>query len=648
MRIKIQDPIDNEWYYADTFTGNKAIIALKFEANPVGELKHRKADSSNLVKLPHTPLNNRLMGFAGEITESYGLPYQRIACTVEINGVAVFGEGSFFRIIEVTDEYYEIKIFSGIANFFNLIKEKKLKDLSTDKAHSIANPQWTVAGVKASFNSDTPFAIMDWNKEKAPNAIKEGDDENNILSSVDVRTLYPCIKLKKLIDCICADEGYSFESKLNGDNLFLNTAVPCIHGAKAHVPEDEWKASGSYKGLNGETFTLNFQLVSINYRILVAHTPWNTADNIKAVDNRFLEYKFPASGKVTLNISTDVDGPLMINWTKNDEANDYKYTLLKSQCEYTLEGEKDDVFHISFGVKRPFFSTSQILKMSYLNVSLSDFQQNFSVDDYPNTNFPIVQNLPDLSQLDLFKQLVLMFGQMVYVDEITKTVRCYGWDTVYDNIAVANDWSKKLDTRGGKREFIMNDYGQKSLIKYKETEYTDDNDKTIQIKSEGFFTINNQHLDEVKELFEFKSAAVDEARHIGFAMAKIRYRTNGKAEGDAPFCIVHLEEFSSEEDFLELKDNDSSYDTPVKKIIYSNFSPIKSQSLVDTYYSLLSDGILSKCKVLSENILLEPMDILNFDHAIPVYLDKYARHFFVNKINNYKGGITEVELITLL
>ena len=67
-----------------------------------------------------------------------------------------------------------------------------------------------------------------------------------------------------------------------------------------------------------------------------------------------------------------------------------------------------------------------------------------------------------------------------------------------------------------------------------------------------------------------------------------------------------------------------------------------------TCYDALTNGLLKDTRVVIEKLWLASSDLVNFDHSIPVYLDKYGCCFYVNKVSSYiPGRLTEVELVAM-
>jgi hypothetical protein len=79
----------------------------------------------------------------------------------------------------------------------------------------------------------------------------------------------------------------------------------------------------------------------------------------------------------------------------------------------------------------------------------------------------------------------------------------------------------------------------------------------------------------------------------------------------------------------------------------AEFEPAGMEIFINEYDTVVK-GMLDRCRLVIEKFHLSPLDLKDFDHSIPVYLNKYGCCFYVNKINNYvPGKLTDVELIPL-
>ena len=70
--------------------------------------------------------------------------------------------------------------------------------------------------------------------------------------------------------------------------------------------------------------------------------------------------------------------------------------------------------------------------------------------------------------------------------------------------------------------------------------------------------------------------------------------------------------------------------------------------IVDKYYNTLRDKILNRYFKTQENLLLTQNDIADFKDTDVIYLEKYGKYFYVNKIENFGAkALTKVELVKI-
>ena len=75
---------------------------------------------------------------------------------------------------------------------------------------------------------------------------------------------------------------------------------------------------------------------------------------------------------------------------------------------------------------------------------------------------------------------------------------------------------------------------------------------------------------------------------------------------------------------------------------------ITAEQILNENYAFLRDRILNKYFQTRENLLLTPDDIANLKDTDVIYLEKYGKYFYVNKIENFGAGkLTKVELIKI-
>ena len=106
------------------------IIAQTFAVNNLGNISTRQGGSSNRFSLPLSDLNRKTLGFPDNVNTSSRTPYQKVDATLYDDNTAI-AEG-FLKIEEVTNTRINVTFFSDNTGWFNLIKDKTLKDLYLD------------------------------------------------------------------------------------------------------------------------------------------------------------------------------------------------------------------------------------------------------------------------------------------------------------------------------------------------------------------------------------------------------------------------------------------------------------------------------------------------------------------------------------
>jgi hypothetical protein len=94
-------------------------------------------------------------------------------------------------------------------------------------------------------------------------------------------------------------------------------------------------------------------------------------------------------------------------------------------------------------------------------------------------------------------------------------------------------------------------------------------------------------------------------------------------------------------------------DTVSTTEVISNVPFCKFESFADiipNHYKVLNE-ILENTKVIIATIKLNGKDVNELDFSIPVYLDvpqfSVSNYFYINRINDYRKGLTNVELVRL-
>ena len=283
-------------------------------------------------------------------------------------------------------------------------------------------------------------------------------------------------------------------------------------------------------------------------------------------------------------------------------------------------------------------------KLQTFSFTCIDFKPIGAV--FPTDNFPVLKNLPDITQLDLFKTVCQLYGLVVSVDERSKLISAYTFNEVVSSAARGDylDWSHKLDSSTHSSTYQWRSYGKRSYIAYAEDE-GQDGEKVV---NSHYFNIDSEVLPAEKTLFTLPFAACEDTNVCGLDMAKIRMVEAGDSSPDSitepkPKLVYLTKKSGVVVLFI------SREEIPQTSVIISQASPLSMIVFVENYYTALSNNLLSKVRMLKEKLWLTPLDIQNFTHQRPVYFSRYGCCFYVNKIANYHPDkLTTVELVAIL
>lgn len=251
-------------------------------------------------------------------------------------------------------------------------------------------------------------------------------------------------------------------------------------------------------------------------------------------------------------------------------------------------------------------------------------------------SYNLVENLPDISQLDFIKAICEMFGLFATIQGITNnTVYFVSFSDLYSNIKNGNyyDWSDKLADTGycaKKTSFAISGYARHNGVGYKH----DENDPKPK-DSVGYIEVENEMLEKEKQLIEFPWAA---SSYYGANIYVCQYRSNEDGT-DVEFQEL---EYRLLEITGIVEQNDSSTQ---KKLSFPRW--LEADALLDAYYADYMSAI-RKPMYLTEDIMLNEADVRGIDNTKPVYLKKYGRYFAIISVRwSSNTKTSEVKLLLL-
>lgn len=260
-----------------------------------------------------------------------------------------------------------------------------------------------------------------------------------------------------------------------------------------------------------------------------------------------------------------------------------------------------------------------------------------------NTQFRIVDNLPDISQLDFVMGVCGYYGLHPTVtaeDEVTFV----SFSDMYEGRNSAEDWSSKIISKNDfpkKAEFSFGDLKQTNVLTFAEGE-----GEIVPTPTDGgSFSTFNQSLEREGVISELPFSVAHPSGLTGIyhtLLPSSLYVGNN----DEGVPLFEDNEFTPKivEIAALLKNPEEDYR------FTHTFYRISSYRLGDDYGSgwLGFEFMAYNPKVITENILITAYELKNFDWAKPVYLSKYGRYYAVYSIRWQTGGdLAEAKLVQM-
>lgn len=266
-----------------------------------------------------------------------------------------------------------------------------------------------------------------------------------------------------------------------------------------------------------------------------------------------------------------------------------------------------------------------------LYLSLTSVMNN-GVNVLYNEVLPFNQNLGFETQKDFFKVFTQLFGLTINVNNQTKTVYAYTFKKLYDNKSIAKDWSNKLvKSVSDECSYSLDNYAQNNYIKFLDNQ--DDN-----VTDSALFQIEDETLEKNKDLFVIPVQAGLDNLVGAKLVANIPLEEITDSDILLKTCPIHIVRKTTETDYFQV-----SYSVHT----YNLMQHVKIQEFVDNFYPELKI-MLSDIKYLEPLFWLTDKDIEDWSPFVPIYIQKYGRYFYINKISNYiNGQFTKCQLIKL-
>jgi hypothetical protein len=253
-------------------------------------------------------------------------------------------------------------------------------------------------------------------------------------------------------------------------------------------------------------------------------------------------------------------------------------------------------------------------------------------------------NIFTMKVSDVLKDILNLRAIIIQTDNFTKTISFNSFEDVNLNKSIAKDWSQKIQPNKS-MAFKFGNYAKKNNFLFKP-----DNDKVWNSDTlyDSYFNLTDENLDNEKTVVKLAHpSTVLRNRYNGFIIPVInglKDSTNEWLKSDWRLLNLKIQSTNFNVNYTD------GTTTTVKNsnIPFCDFKPFSE--LVPKYYSAL-EGILNSTKMLKIVAKLDVTDISDLDFTIPIQIQRpdlnISGYFYINKIENYKGGLTSCEIIEI-
>lgn len=607
--------------------------AMNYQVNDVAELQDRQLDYSQSLALPMSPTNVKFFQFINTPGSTSTRPYTKHECRLFASEHVLAGKAARLILLSVTDTF-NVQITAGTRDLAELLETTLMS--ATDLGYFY---RYYTSLDPANFDTahGMEFAFASFTKEGISRM------------ETTARSKLPFYRDEAIMTAILAHHSYTWVHNLDETYEPWNRyAIPVV---------DLIPSAGSFANLSayatyiktGENVTyaaahaLPFDLINIGYNeelttvsILVAGMP----------DDNALYYTAKLNCTVRVHytqVVTDatVFGDAIIAkliFLSNGVYTDIMDIVTYHETDFAVDETYDVVLKegdilIVQTVLFPWNAFGVVPVIDF-NINASFLMIAADYVPYGGKVWP-AGNLGYEYQADYVKTFLQKFGLTLFVDHANSIVYTYTMKEVYDNIPSAVDWSDKLHSSNKKQQsFILKGYAQTNKILLKDN--SDDN-----VKSSGSFVVANDNLEITKDLFTLDLEAVKD------------YETADTIHANIP--VFKYDDVLDTYAFSPGKPSQVILSEATIEV-YAGALPVNyhiavsrtAQDFINAFYNDLTTKMLVSAKIVEEVFWLEPKDVENFNHFIPVYLKQYGKYFYVNKVIDFvENQLTTVELIKL-
>lgn len=634
--------------------GPNTKITLELNSNAFGDISKIVASNSFTIRLPKTPTNNNIFGSPAVLGGTSSAPYRRWDAQLYVNGVSIV-DTAFAMLLSVGEEY-EIVLYWGVISALAGLKDndKSIADINEVLYTQYGGEQWWTdwAGV---YGKDANGVV----NNGLVNALYNPgiDDFRNVATAREQAALLPSVRARWVWDRILADSG--LEIVAPSDFLaWLNIiALPFReHTIKTAMPQSFVFEKENYRevarvGDSSITDAVStfwkpttsvvtnpyFELKTQTVRIL-AGDGGNMGERRVKVDATVYKALSAHSVRFTANIvgRTYDSSTAHLHLVRFNEEGDEIENIFQHLTKSWIFGAQNFITPTTFepiDVEEGDYVVIYAHAHGIVSAGMSVDSAMWKASPIEETKDQVFggqintrDNLPDIKQVDFIKAMCEMYG--LWATLVDGKVHLVNYADYYNNAQPTLDWSRKLvGTRDGDAvttTYTLLDFAQRNTLRYKE-------DDSVKIDASGVLYVNNETLENEKEMVELPFAASD-----GDEIPHLRWKDNDRTTAE-------VEEETVEQRIMLLREGmgaDGKSNTSL------SFVGLSFDALARERYAYWQ-RVMRNPIVIEEKMQLSEVDIKMLDFRKPIYLQKYGARFVVDKVQWEEGEPSTVTLVML-
>lgn len=642
----------------------------------------RQFSCSDVMYLPMSSTNNDIFELAGMVGSVSDRPQRAFDVELLIDGIPIVRNAKGY-LMGVQNDTYKFAFHESTKDIYHWLNLYKLSDVIGDKLN----------------HNKTKEEIESRSLEYATNAIRNKPQEfkRGLLYAVaeyggntfinerivdkrpvgDIYNFYyapPAIHVRWILEEVQRMSGYTFEGSFFDTEMFNTLFI-----TTSQVIEDKAPA-GALVSLTQADKTEGAYSKKISERqgeLYLTMNSYSSPTYFRKKQDKDYIYQIPAdkSGTWDLVLSGRTQGneskSIMsyVEVYKNEDTTPICSTQSGVGGYVTQHEHSGSGWNFTIRIPDFFHSDDKIyIKLlaetdNYNGGDIATWDLSFKIEQ---TSRQILNHLvSELSMLDFFKELLIMFGLTPMKLSIDDEVQHFYTLDERLNDAPILDWSEKF-VRVTNLEFHAptSSYARRNHFKYKKYDEQQGN----QLKADGIMVVDDdlltfkkeregkffpsvdynksrkaQFRDDILSDFYFWEKEVKEKEDGGQKTIETTYKAK-----DGRFHIFNVK-FSDELFFTYegairggIFNTDTFYFLPC----WARFGDLQWNNLLENYYSGFND-ILNHMRVYTCEMNLNALDIYEFNFFKRIYLKQLAGYFLPNKITFKTNTLAVVELIKI-